>query len=123
MAEMSDYCKAYLAKDLRKFPGWKEDVSHLRKDTREVDGDEVEVARETIDDEDILYLHDSYVVTDDVFLDEHVVFSDVTDEWKAFCHDELAFEVPELDIPEIPVAEAEGSVGGGETKGEGAPAS
>jgi len=122
MAEMSDYCKAYLAKDLRAFPGWKEDVSDLRKDTREVDGEEVEVAREAIDDEDILYVHDSYVVTDDVFNDEHVVFADVTEEWKAFCHDELGFEVPELEIPEIPVAETEGAAGGEERKGETPPA-
>jgi len=119
MAEMSDYCKAYLAKDLRRYPGWSEDASDLRKDVREVDGDEVEVAREAIGDDDILYLHDSYVATDDVFVDDHVVFADVTDAWKAFCHDELAFEVPELEIPEIQVAETEAETGGEEAKGQG----
>ena len=66
MAEMSDYCKAYLAKDLRKFDGWKEDTSNLRTETEEVDGQEQEVQREEIGDEDILYVHDSYIVTDDV---------------------------------------------------------
>lgn len=105
MPEMSDYCKAYLAKDLRAFPGWTEDTSNLRKETRELEGKEVEEQRQAIDDEDILYLHDSYIVTDDVFNDEHVVFSDVTDEWKTFCHDTLEFEVPEYEVPVIPEAE------------------
>ena len=122
MAEMSDYCKAYLARDLRRFPGWTEDLSDLRKDTQEVDGDEVEVARETIGDEDVLYLHDSYVVTDDVFVDQHVVFADVTDAWQAFCHGELGFEVPDLEVPEIPGADAEGPAAGEEGTGESAPA-
>ena len=122
MAEMSDYCKAYLSRDLRRFPGWMEDVSDLRKETKEVDGEDVELAREAIGDEDILYLHDSYVVTDDVFVDQHVVFADVTDAWKAFCHGELGFEVPDLEIPEIPAVEAEGSADGEEAEGGRAPA-
>ena len=115
MAEMSDYCKAYLAKDLRAFDGWKEDTSDLRKETQEVDGKEIETQREAIDDEDILYLHDSYIVTDDVFNDEHVVFDDVTDAWKAFCHDTLEFEVPEYELP--PIAEAEAEETGGDEAG------
>jgi hypothetical protein len=118
MPEMSDYCKAYLAKDLRAFPGWTEDTSNLRKDTQEVDGKEVEVKREAIDDEDILYLHDSYIVTDDVFNDEHVVFDDVTDAWKTFCHEKLDFEVPEYELP--PIAEAEAAEGEAEEPAAGA---
>ena len=118
MAEMSDYCKAYLAKDLRAFEGWQEDTSNLRKETEEVDGKEVETQREAIDDEDILYLHDSYIVTDDVFNDEHVVFDEVTDEWKAFCHEKLDFEVPEYELP--PIAEAEAAEGEAEEPAAGA---
>ena len=111
MAEMGSYCKAYLAKQLREFPGWKEDTSDLRPDTQEVDGEEVEVPRSEIGDEDILYVQEDFVVTDGIFKDENVVFSDVTDEWKAFCRDTLEFEVPVYEIPEIPVAESAESGG------------
>jgi hypothetical protein len=97
MAEMGSYCKAYLAKQFRAFDGWKEDTSDLRKETQEEDGKEVEVQRDAIDDEDILYLQETYVVTDGIFKDENVVFDDVTDAWKTFCHDELEFEIPEYE--------------------------
>ena len=114
MAEMGSYCKAYLAKQLREYDGWKEDTSALRKETQEVDGKEVEVQRDSIDDEDILYLQETYVVTDGIFIDENVVFDDVTDEWKAFCHDTLEFEVPEYEVPEIPQAADASDEGGDE---------
>lgn len=110
MAEMGTYCKAYLAKQFRQFDGWKEDTSDLRKETREVDGEEQEVQRDAIDDEDILYLQESYVVTDGIFKDENVVFDDVTDAWKQFCHETLEFEIPEYEVPEI--IEAEPADGG-----------
>lgn len=112
MAEMGSYCKAYLAKQFRAFDGWKEDVSDLRKETQEVDGKEVEVQREAIDDDDILYLQESYVVTDGIFKDENVVFDDVTDAWKAFCHDTLEFEIPEYEPLPTPQAEGDGDAAG-----------
>ncbi|HMB55272.1 MAG TPA: hypothetical protein VKU40_18280 [Thermoanaerobaculia bacterium] len=105
MAEMSAYCKAYEAKRLRAYPGWKEDASDLRQEMTEVDGKEVESARDEIGDDDILYVHDDYVVTDDVFRDQNVVFSEVTDEWREFCHEELDFEVPQFARPEEASAE------------------
>lgn len=108
MAEMSAYCKAYLAKDLSAYEGWKADLEALRKETREVDGKEIEVPREGLGDDDILYLHDSYIVTDGVFKDEHVVFGEVTDEWKSFCHEKLDFEVPEYEPIEIQAEAAPG---------------
>lgn len=113
MAEMGSYCKAYLAKQLREYPDWEEDTSDLRKETREVDGEEVEVQREEISDDDILYLQESYVVTDGVFKDENVVFDAVTDAWKEFCHETLEFEIPEFEPPPV----AEESEGGAEAAG------
>jgi hypothetical protein len=94
VVEMGRYCKAYLVRDLRRYPGWREDPGALRPGTEERDGEEVAVERTALDDDDILYLQEDYVVTDGIFKDEHVVFSDVTDEWKRFCHEALGFELP-----------------------------
>lgn len=105
MAEMSNYCKAYLAKQFRDYEGFDPDLSALRPETEEEGGQEVEIPRETLEDDDILYLHDSYIVTDGVFNDEHVLFDKVTDEWKRFCHEKLEFEVPEYEPIEIKAAE------------------
>ena len=123
MPEMSMYCAAYEAKRLREFSGWTEDTSDLRPDTQEVDGEEVEMPRTAIADDDILYVHDDYAVTDDVYRDQHVVFTAVTDEWKAFCHDTLGFSVPEYEVPEILTAEtAETAEAGAESGGDAPPA-
>lgn len=95
MAEMGRYCKAYLAKDFRAFPGWAENAAALRSERQEVDGREVEVERTELKDDDILYLQENLVVTDGIFKDENVVFDQVTPEWQAFCTEVLQFEVPE----------------------------
>ncbi|HVT18926.1 MAG TPA: hypothetical protein VHQ90_22415 [Thermoanaerobaculia bacterium] len=102
--EMGKYCKAYLAKDLRQYPGWSENKANVRKEKKEVDGKEIEVDRE-LDDESILYIQENYVVTDDIFKDEHIIFDNVTDEWKQFCHETLHFEIPVYEPIEIPRAE------------------
>jgi len=65
MAEMGKYCKAYLAKQFREYPGWSEQKENVRKEKKEVDGKEVDVER-VLDDESILYLQENYVVTDGI---------------------------------------------------------
>ena len=95
MAENSVYCKAYTANRFREFQNWSEDCSKLRKGRKEVDGKEIDYERSSIQDDDILYLHDSYVVTDGIFKDENIVFNNVSSEWKEFCTKTLAFSVPE----------------------------
>lgn len=102
MTETVTYCKAYEVKDLRRYPKWKEDVSNLQTET---DDDGKEIARSELADDDVLFLHANYVVTDGIVKDEHIVFDDVTDEWKAFCSSELAFEIPEYETIEIITAE------------------
>lgn len=119
MAEMGNYCKAYEAKQLRAYPAWKEKVDDLRPETQEVDGEEVEVKRDAIADDDVLYIQEDYTVTDDIFKDEHVVFDDVTDEWKRWVSEDLQpepFEVPHYEPIEIQVAEPEA---GGAAEGGG----
>jgi hypothetical protein len=124
MAEMSAYCKAYLAKQFRAYPGWQENLEALRAETDDEGGETEQQPRQELGDEDILYLHDSYIVTDGVFRDEHVVFDQVDDAWKRFCHDRLDFEVPHYEPIEIEVEAGEAEAGGaaGDPVGEEAPA-
>jgi len=115
MAEMGKYCKAYLAKQFREYPNWSEKKENVRKEKKDVDGKEVEVERE-LNDDSILYLQENYIVTDGIFKDENIIFDDVTDEWKEFCHGPLSFEIPVYEPINIPVAggseAAEGNEGG-----------
>lgn len=93
MATMGKYCKAYSLKKLREFSQWTERIENVRKEKREIDGKEVEVNRKLTDD-DFLYLQENYVVTDGIFMDENIIFDNVTPEWKDFCKITLGFENP-----------------------------
>jgi hypothetical protein len=106
--EMGQYCKAYLAQQFRQFPGWTENAANVRKEKKEEGGKEIEVDRQ-LDDESILYLQENYVVTDGIFIDENIIFDNVTDEWKNYCHTTLEFEIPVYEPIEIPRAEPEGA--------------
>ena len=97
------YCKAYLARDFRQFGGWAEKLGDLRPEIRDERGQETQIPRTELTDDDILYLHDNFVVTDDRFPGENIIFDDLTDEWKSFCTDRLAFEIPAYEAIEIPV--------------------
>jgi hypothetical protein len=93
MATMGKYCKAYSLNKLRQFSQWTENSENTRKEKQEVDGKEVEVKR-VLTDDDFLYLQENYTVTDGIFPDENIIFYNVTTEWKEFCHNTLAFEIP-----------------------------
>ena len=93
MAEMGSYCKAYQAKDLRAFARWREDGATLRQDAGGAAGSE----RTELRDDDILYLQENYVVTDGIFKDEHIVFANLSEEWKAFCGGQLQFQPPDRE--------------------------
>ncbi|MDZ7264701.1 MAG: hypothetical protein ONB16_08965 [candidate division KSB1 bacterium] len=97
---MSTYCKAYSLSKLRQYPGWTEKSENARKEMKPVDGKEVEVIRK-LTDNDYLYLHDSYIVTDGILEDKNVIFDDVTPEWQKFCQEVLNFEIPKLKKAEI----------------------
>jgi hypothetical protein len=114
MAEMGKYCKAYLAKQFREYPNWTENAANVRKEKKEVNGKEVEVDRQ-LDDDSILYLQENYIVTDGIFKDENIIFDNVTDEWKDYCHNTLAFEIPVYEPINIP--KAEGSEGSAPAEG------
>ncbi|RMH21277.1 MAG: hypothetical protein D6696_06125 [Acidobacteria bacterium] len=99
MAEMSNYCKAYEVRQLAAFAGWKPDLDNLAQPEAD-DPDQPPEPRTALADDDILFLHEDYIVTDGIFRDEHVVFDQVTDEWRAFCRDQLDFAIPE-DVQEM----------------------
>ena len=86
MAQMGKYCKAYMIPSFRKFRGWTENAENARKENG---------APRQLTDSDFLYLQENYVVTDGIFIDDNVIFNNVTPEWIDFCKSVLKFEVPE----------------------------
>lgn len=82
MATMGKYCKAYLLKQFRQFNQWKENQQENKQ----------------ITEDSVLYLQENYVVTDGIYKDENIIFDNVTDEWKEFCHQVLEFEIPNYEV-------------------------
>jgi hypothetical protein len=93
MAKMGKYCKAYPIQRFRESKGWHENTDALRKEKQIVDGTEIFVGRQ-LTENDFLYLQENFQVTDGIFIDENIVFAEVTPEWIEFCKDTLKFEVP-----------------------------
>lgn len=91
MATIGKYCKAYPLSQLRRFHGWIEKPENARLIRKEVEGETVEIARE-LTDMDYVYLHGNFTVTDGIFIDENIIFSDVTPEWVEFCRHILGYQ-------------------------------
>ena len=79
MSTLGPYCKAYPVYKFRESPDWKEP-------------EESEFG-----DEEILFLHEDYSVTDNIYVDEGVIFEGAGADWRAFCTRELDFQVPAFD--------------------------
>ena len=92
MPTMGKYCKAYPIDQFRQYPGWSEKTENLRPEKTTIDGSEVVAPRDLTDS--FLYLQENYIVTDGIFLDQHVIFDAVTPEWIAYCKEQLHFEIP-----------------------------
>ena len=73
MKRMGMYCKAYTVSQLRQFAGWIENAQSLS-------------------DDDLVYLQENHIVTKDIFIDEDIIFANVTPEWQDFCRGVLMFE-------------------------------
>lgn len=97
---MGKYCKAYSLKKLRQFSQWTERIENVRKENKQVDGKEVTVDKKLTND-DFLYLQENYVVTDGIFIDENIIFDNITPEWKDFCQTILKFEIPIYEPLEV----------------------
>ena len=86
MSRMGNYCKAYMIPSLRKFSGWTENSENARKENG---------SPRQLSEADFLYLQENYAVTDGIFIDENIIFNNITPEWIEFCKKVLKFEVPE----------------------------
>ena len=105
MAKMGKYCKAYPISRFREFAGWTENTQNLRKEKTD-DGQEVQ---RQLTDDSFLYLQENYVVTDGIFIDENIIYDNVTPEWVEFCEETLKFEVPIYNTVKAGAAETEPS--------------
>jgi hypothetical protein len=108
MATMGKYCRAYPITRFREYKEWNEKSENVRRERKVVAGKEVEV-KLVLSDEDHLYLHKNYVVTDGVFKDENIIFDDVTSEWREFCTHTLNFEILDLDNEDLDTETARGT--------------
>jgi hypothetical protein len=90
---MGSYCRAYKIATLRQFPNWNEKSENARKEKRPLGAVEVDAPRE-LTDNDFLYLQEDLSVTDGIYMDENVIYDEITPEWTEFCHTVLKFEVP-----------------------------
>ena len=91
MTILGKHCKAFPLSRLRQFPGWTEKPENARTIKREVDGEIVEEPRK-LSDADYVYVHRNFIVTDSIFIDENIIFSDITDEWIDYCRTVLGLE-------------------------------
>ena len=98
MARIGNYCKSVQLSRLRQFPNWNERAENARRIRKELNGETIEIARE-LTNEDYVYLHCDFTVTDGIFIDENIIFSDVTPEWVEFCRDVLGQPTPDGKTP------------------------
>lgn len=94
MAKMGSYCKAYPIERFREFSGWGEKSL--------IAGDPERAERE---DGGYLFLQENLVVTDGIFIDEQIMFDQVTPEWETFCKEQLGFEIPDFCQATAPARE------------------
>jgi uncharacterized protein len=73
------YCQAFPISQLRRFAAWRENSTN---------GDRA------LADDDLVFLHQDYSVTESMWHNENVVFTDESSAWKEFCTNELGFKVP-----------------------------
>ncbi len=93
---MAKYCKAYAIRAFKDFPDWDRLSQKIKKEKKIQDAREMLVEREFTDNE-FVYLHENYVVTDGIFADQNIIFDQVTPEWKDFCANILKFRIPDYE--------------------------
>jgi len=97
------YCKAYHLCQLRQFSGWRE-----KKIEEAMPKDHASGAGQTqaikLADDAIVFVHEDFAVTADIWRHENVIFDQATSAWTEFCVTSLNFKVPDdLDLIASPV--------------------
>lgn len=89
-----EYAKAYHLKDLRRYPDWSEERINW-KDRQNGSGE----SPHELADEDVVFIHQDFTVTESMWHNENVIFNRVNDTWREFCSSTLGFQVPtDLDL-------------------------
>ena len=101
MTKLGKYCRAFPLSRFRQFAGWSEQAENARRITKDVNGEMVEMARE-LTDANYVYLHTNFTVTDGIFIDENIIFSDVTPEWIEFCRAVLGQDFSDSGLEDRP---------------------
>jgi hypothetical protein len=88
------YCKAYYLRDLRQFSDWSESKINWKKNGS-TGTDEATDESITFMDDQVVFLHTDFTVTESMWCNENVIFNEVTDDWKNFCSETLKFKIPD----------------------------
>ncbi|MCA1567459.1 MAG: hypothetical protein LC803_17775 [Acidobacteria bacterium] len=89
MSNMGRYCKAYPVERLQEFEGWTDNYRRPEKDESSQSGDDTQPT-----ENDYLFLQENFIVTKDIFIDEDVVYDNISPQWIDFCKNTLDFKVP-----------------------------
>jgi hypothetical protein len=88
MSTMGKYCKAYPLNMVEEWPEWKSKMKPNVEIAHVNDGDTAT---------DYVFIQENYQVTAGIFIDEDILFDDVTAEWREFCENHLKFQLPEAE--------------------------
>ncbi|HKQ03816.1 MAG TPA: ankyrin repeat domain-containing protein [Blastocatellia bacterium] len=78
------YARAYHLRDLKQFPGWSEIAAG---------------SSEGSSDEQVVFVHQDFRVTESIWPDEKVIIDQASDSWREFCAQVLGFQVPsDIDL-------------------------
>jgi len=105
------YCKAYHLGELRRYSAWAENkpaAGNGSKEAAATNPNDQNGDSQARADNDVVFLHQDYTVTNSMWAGEDVIFDQVTEQWKEFCNNELRFTVPDsLDLITKPVEAAQ----------------
>ena len=91
-----EYCKAYCLRDLRRFAGWRESRINWKENS---DAGDAAKRHQEFSDDDIVFVHRDFSVTQSMWHNENVIFNEAAPEWQSFCSDVLQFKAPDdLDL-------------------------